>query len=140
MVSLNVEKLQHFIDAGRIDPAETITLKVLRDSGAVGRFKHGVKLLGGNTTALTAQVNIEVSQASAGAIRAIEEAGGKIVTVYHAPLALRAHLKPDKFAILPKSPTPPPKLMDYYTNDDNRGYLSQKVQLDAAKERIEAES
>ena len=46
MEPLNVAKLQFFIDMGRINANEPITLKVLKDSGIVGRIKHGVKLLG----------------------------------------------------------------------------------------------
>lgn len=56
-----------------------------------------------------------------------------MVTVYHTPLTLRALIAPEKFDVLPRTPRPPPKLMPYYTNDDNRGYLSQRVQLDLAR-------
>ena len=44
---LNLDRLQYFIDSGRIDPNETITMRVLRMSGAVsGKMLDGVKLLG----------------------------------------------------------------------------------------------
>lgn len=46
MNPLNVGKLQAYIDSGRLDASETITLKQLADCGIAGRFKHGVKLLG----------------------------------------------------------------------------------------------
>ena len=42
---INIGKLVHWIEAGRIDPTNLITMKILRDSRAVGRVKHGVKLL-----------------------------------------------------------------------------------------------
>ena len=44
-------------------------------------------------------------------------------------LALRALLKPDKFAALPRRAKPPPKLMTYYTSYDKRGFLVPAVQL-----------
>lgn len=44
---LNLDRLQYFIDSGRIDPNETITMRVLRESGAVsGKIVGGVKILG----------------------------------------------------------------------------------------------
>ena len=44
---LNLEKLQLWIDSGRIDPSSKITLKTLRESGIMGReIKNGVKILG----------------------------------------------------------------------------------------------
>jgi large subunit ribosomal protein L15 len=47
MHPLNVDRLQLFIDMGRIDPTHTITMKTLTDSGLLktSRVKHGVKLL-----------------------------------------------------------------------------------------------
>jgi len=139
MNALNLGRLQSYIDSGRLDATAPITLKELSDCGIVGRFKHGVKLLG--TGELKTAITIEVSQASQSAIAAVEAAGGSVVTVYHSPLALRALVKPEKFDLLPRNPRPPPKLMQYYTNDDNRGYLSQRVQLDMARKALsEAEA
>lgn len=43
---LGLEKLQHWIDTGRLDATQTITLKEIFDSGIVGKFKHGVALVG----------------------------------------------------------------------------------------------
>ena len=44
---LNLDRLQYFIDSGRINPNEPITMRVLRMSGAVsGKIIDGVKLLG----------------------------------------------------------------------------------------------
>ena len=43
---LNLDRLQAFADAGRIDASHVITMKELRDSGAVRRkVEHGIKLL-----------------------------------------------------------------------------------------------
>lgn len=46
MERLNLGKLQYFIDMGRINPEEKITMKALADSGIIGKIKHGVKILG----------------------------------------------------------------------------------------------
>lgn len=45
LTPLNLDKLQLWIDIGRIDPSKPIDLKVLYDSGVAQKFKHGVKLL-----------------------------------------------------------------------------------------------
>ncbi len=78
---------------------------------------------------LTSAVHLEVTEASQAAIAAIEAKGGSVVTVYNSALSLRALLKPEKFAVVPKTPAPPPKAMSYYISDANRGYLSRLVQL-----------
>lgn len=46
---LNLARLQFWIDTGRIDATQTITMKTLLDSGCVGRLRKlqaGIKLLG----------------------------------------------------------------------------------------------
>ena len=126
-----------------------IGLKQIYDSGVVGSIKHGVKLLGdkkARTLPSEAQgadedlrnptipaLNLEVSKASKSAIEAVEAAGGTITTVYHNKLALRAEIKPESFAKkarpIPRRARPTPKLMPYYTSDENRGEFSQLVQL-----------
>lgn len=42
---LNLNRLQYFIDSGRIDPSKPINMYTLYWSGAVGKIEHGVKLL-----------------------------------------------------------------------------------------------
>ena len=44
---LNLSTLQHFIDSGRVDHSQPINMRTLHTAGAVGRIKHGVKLLAG---------------------------------------------------------------------------------------------
>ena len=134
--------------------APTITMKDLYDQGIMKSIKHGVKVLGdgaeffrgvptatgAGTGAGTAgssssgeqpsftPVHIEVSQASASAIEAIEAAGSTVVCKHYNRLALRALLKPEKFDVLPRRAKPPPKLMAYYLDDAKRGEFSQLVQ------------
>lgn len=130
MQPVNLAKLQLFLDMGRIDASKPITIKELVDSGMVtcSRVKHGIKLLGKGAEHLTTPVSIEVSQASKGAIEAIEAAGGTITSVYHNRLALRALLKPHKFELIPQFARPNPKKLTYYTNYEKRGYLSPEIQ------------
>lgn len=77
---VNLDKLQLWIDQGRIDASKRITMRTLLDSGLVSGIEFGVKLLATGPTAFTAKVDIEVSQASAGAIAAVEAAGGRVVS------------------------------------------------------------
>ncbi|OMH84682.1 54S ribosomal protein L10, mitochondrial [Zancudomyces culisetae] len=128
---LNIDKLQHFIDNGRIDPKKPITLKELFDCKIV-RFSTrtmgsgcGVSLLAGGSERFKSVVDIHVTKASKAAIARIEELGGKVTCVYHNRLALKALLKPEKFIAIPKFAEPTnAKLRSWYANPENRGYLS----------------
>ena len=119
--------MEKFIEAGRLNPKETITMKHLYVSGIVGKIKFGVKLLGQGSKSFSTPINIEVSGASNSAIDAIEKCGGTITSVYYNRLGLRVLLKPEKFeglGPLPRRARPPPKLMNYYTSDEKRGEFS----------------
>ena len=107
---LNIGRAQKWIENGRLPKDTTITMKHLYDSGIVGSIKHGVKLLAKADEDLAIPVDIEVTRASKSAIRAVENAGGKIRSVYHSRLSLRALLKPEKFEGPPAAQgAPPPK-------------------------------
>lgn len=135
---VNLLTLQRAIDTGRIDAGKKITMKTLLDAGIVSRVEHGVKLLGSGADRFTARVDIEVSQASASAIAAVEKAGGRVKAVYYNKLALRAVLRPHKFPLPIKSPRPPTRLLAYYSKWENRGYLCPEVQLAEIKARLAA--
>ncbi|KAF1792681.1 Ribosomal protein L18e/L15P [Phytophthora cactorum] len=79
--------------------------KELVDPGLVtcSRVKHGIKLLGNGSQHLTAKMDIEVSQVSESAFKAVEAAGGSITSVYHNRLALRALRKRRSQAALTKA-------------------------------------
>ncbi|CEG44147.1 ribosomal protein l15 [Plasmopara halstedii] len=138
METVNLDKLQLWVDMGRIDANKKITMKSLVDSGLVtcSRVKHGIKLLGNGSQYFTTKLDIEVSQASKSAIEAVEANGGSIVSVYYNRLALRALLKPHKFETLPQSARPNPKKLTYYTNYEKRGYLSPEIQARKALAHI----
>lgn len=114
---VNVDRLMDFINAGRIDPTKTITMKTLRDCGCVrGRIVTGIKLLAGGSSKarIDRPLHIEVADASKLAVELVEKAGGTVTSLYYNRLGLRALLKPERFETIPKRASPPPKLMWKY--------------------------
>lgn len=83
-VAVNVGTIQKAIDSGKLQADGVITQDVLRKAGLCGKSKDGLRLLGNGT--LKAKITIEVSGASASALKAVEAAGGK-VNVIAAPAA-----------------------------------------------------
>ena len=73
---VNLGSLQTFVDAGKLDVSQPITVKVLRAAGLVGNAKHGVRLLAKG--ALSAKLNISVQGASKSAVEAVESIGGSV--------------------------------------------------------------
>lgn len=142
MLGVNLGTLQDFVDMGRLPTDRVLTLKDFCDAGLCtpSSIKHGVKLLAKGKERLRSPIQLEVSRSSEEAINALEKVGGEVTTVHYNKLALRALLKPDKFVRLPKFARPPPKLLPYYTDWNNRGYLSVKAQMrQLLKERPEVE-
>ncbi|OLL23101.1 54S ribosomal protein L10, mitochondrial [Neolecta irregularis DAH-3] len=127
---LNLDKLQQWIDEGRLDASKRITMKHLLKTRCVHVIKDGVKLLGAHRKRLKSKIEIHVSQASKSAIGRIEYLGGKIVCEYYNKLNLRALLKPEKFNVLPRRAMPTHKRdIEYYTNPEKRGCLVDKRHL-----------
>lgn len=93
MSPINLDRIQSWIDAGRLDPTQPITLKELARSRCLHGVKDGVKLLARNSTALTTPINIIVSRASAAAIEAVEKAGGSVTTRYYTKPAIKRVLQ-----------------------------------------------
>jgi large subunit ribosomal protein L15 len=81
---VNLGLIQKFIDAGRIDAALPITETVLVSSGVLRRSRDGIRVLAKGE--ITTKVQIEVTGASAGAVAAVEAAGGTL-TVRQAAVA-----------------------------------------------------
>jgi len=147
MSPLNVDRLQAWIDQGRLDPSKPITLKELCASRCLHGIKDGVKLLARNKDILKTPINIVVSRASAAAIEAVEAAGGTITTRYYTKPSIKrikAGLTHPFLSFL-SSPTdesaketarrfqyrlPDPagrKDIEYYRDPAHRGYLSYQV-------------
>lgn len=99
--TLNLARLQFWIDTGRIDPTQKITIKTLVESGCVGRLRKlqkGIKLLGEGHDWWKTPIDIEVSQASTAALNAIKQTGGTIKLVYYNQTGMQALLHPEKYA------------------------------------------
>ncbi|KAI3320355.1 ribosomal protein L18e/L15P [Xylariaceae sp. AK1471] len=152
MSEVNLDKLQEWIDAGRIDPTKPITPKELIQSNLVGTIKDGIKLLARGADVLKQPVDIMVSRASASAIAAVEKAGGKIVTRYYTKQAIKRlvegksvntglplpigaeHVEPVLEEVRQKGffyrlPDPTSRWdMEYYRDPAHRGYLSHTLQ------------
>ncbi|KAK2605884.1 YmL10 [Conoideocrella luteorostrata] len=89
MSEVNLDQIQEWINQGRLDPTKQITPKELIQSRLVGSVKDGIKILSRGSDSLQQPINVLVSRASAGAIAAIEAAGGKIVTRYYTKLSIQ---------------------------------------------------
>lgn len=124
-VPLNLNRLQYFIDCGRIDSCKPINMNTLWRTGAVSKVGDGVCLLATGSGMFSSKIDIEVSRASKKAIDAVESQGGKITCAYYTKLGLRVLLKPLKFdeKRMPRRAAPPKKLQKYYMDPSNRGYL-----------------
>ncbi len=74
---INLGKLEKAIEAGRLDPKQTVTGESLLSAGLVSRSQDGVKLLAQGE--IKTKLTIEVARASKAAIAAVEKAGGSVV-------------------------------------------------------------
>ncbi|KAF3402560.1 50S ribosomal protein L15 [Talaromyces pinophilus] len=90
LITVNLDKIQEWIDQGRIDPKYPITVRELFHSNCVHQFRDGIKLLGrGKEDGLKQPIHIVVSRASADAIAAIEAAGGSVTTRFYTNASIK---------------------------------------------------
>jgi large subunit ribosomal protein L15 len=75
---VNLWRIAQAIDAKKLDPAKLIDADALIAAGVVRRLKDGVRLLG--TGEVTTKLDISVYSASASARKAVEAAGGTLIT------------------------------------------------------------
>lgn len=140
---VNLDRLQHWIDTGRIDSTKPITISVLVKSGCVRSLGDGVALLAqvgtfsrhfpnppnllslqGAQHFTSKNVDVRVTRASANAIRRVEELGGKIVTSSLSPAERQYHLRPERFAIPPRPSIPMDlNVVKHYISPAKRGNL-----------------
>lgn len=122
---LSLAKLLMWVQAGRIDTSQVLTMKVLQDSHIFGNSKiqDGVKLLGRDAAMFKEHYaalglpppRLVVTDADEEGKKAIESVGGSVELRWMARLPLRAHFKPEDFHILPRSNgVPPKKLWEKY--------------------------
>jgi len=77
LAEVNLWRLQDAVDGGKLDIKGEIKGDALVAAGAIRRVKDGVRILG--TGEIKAALNLVVWSASAGAVKAIEAAGGSVV-------------------------------------------------------------
>ncbi|KAM7278019.1 hypothetical protein ACFE04_005153 [Oxalis oulophora] len=110
-------KIAVLINQGKIDSHELISMKTLKDAGAIGKqIQDGVRLMGRGAEKIEWPIHLEVSRVTVRAKAAVEAAGGSVRRVHYNELGFRALLKPEWFEkkgrLLPKPARPPPKLKD----------------------------
>ncbi len=76
LAEVNLWRLQDAVDAKKLDAKKEINAEALIAAGVIRRAKDGVRVLG--TGELKAKLNLVVWSATAGAIKAIEAAGGSV--------------------------------------------------------------
>lgn len=118
-----IHRLIQAIQLNRVNATQPITIKAIYDSGFL-KFRqkfHGIKLLAHGAEQLATlgvPLHLELSDCSAAARSAIEAAGGSVKLVWFNRVTLRAHVKPHKFDILPRSNgVPPPRYRAKYLPD-----------------------
>jgi large subunit ribosomal protein L15 len=77
--TVNLGRVQSAIDKGTLDAKKPVTVEALLAAGVIRRALDGVRLLGDGE--IKAKVAFEVTGASAGAVKAVEKAGGSVTIV-----------------------------------------------------------
>ncbi len=75
--AVRLDRVQRAIDAGKLDPKNIIDSAALVASGVIRRAKDGVRLIAGGEL-LAKKLSFKVSHVSGGALKAIENNGGKV--------------------------------------------------------------
>mgnify|MGYP006196724629 CR=1 FL=1 len=104
LAEVNLWRLQDAIDDGKLDIKGEIKGDALVAAGVIRRVKDGVRLLG--TGEIKGKLNLVVWSASAGAVKAIEAAGGTVVQERIAAEAKAAARVEKRNAAKGKAPAP----------------------------------
>lgn len=136
-----LRRLQYLIDLGRVDPSRPIDLTQLVNGRGVTiqplKHDYGVNLVDEGADIFCAKVNLEVQRVSEAAIAAVERNGGVISTSFYDPRSLEILVKPVPFFMtgkpIPKRLLPGEDLLPYYMDANNRGYLADPEQIQAAR-------
>src|SRR5690606_14691793 len=75
-VIVSLGRLQAAVDAGKLDPKETVTARTLVEAGVIRRARDGVRLLADGD--IEAKLALDVAGASKAAIAKVEKAGGSV--------------------------------------------------------------
>ena len=104
LAEVNLWRLQDAIDAKKLDIKGEIKGDALVAAGVIRRVKDGVRILG--TGEIKSKLNLVVWSASAGAVKAIEAAGGTVVQERIAAEAKAAARLEKRNAAKGKAPAP----------------------------------
>ena len=75
----NLDRIQYFIDKGRIDEKKIINIDALLEAKLIKSERDGLKILARGK--LTSKVELEVSGASETSVKLVEKAGGKVTVL-----------------------------------------------------------
>jgi large subunit ribosomal protein L15 len=92
--SVNLDRVQAAVDAGKLKAGETITDAALREAGLVRRSRDGVRILGRG--AVTSKLTFKVAGATKSAIDAVAKAGGSIETTFEKTVHMNKKGEPGK--------------------------------------------
>lgn len=76
---VNLSRVQSAIEKGTLDSKKPVTVEALLAAGVIRRVRDGVRLLGKGD--IKTKLAFEVTGASAGAVKAVEKAGGSVMIV-----------------------------------------------------------
>lgn len=120
---LNLATLRYFIEKGRLDTRFPITQRHIFESRCLRKIKRGVALYNVNDFPFPYKIDIEVAGADQSTVDMIRAVGGTVTIVYMEPVALRAHIKPWKFEVLPRIARPTLKMVHYLEKMKARGAM-----------------
>merc|ERR1719343_594844 len=119
--TLNLSKLRMFIEKGRLDTRFPITQRHLYESRCMTKINRGVSLFNVNDFPFPYKIDIEVAAADQSSIDMIKAVGGSVTVVYMEAIALRAHVKPWKYEVLPRTARPTVRMVTYMEKMKARG-------------------
>lgn len=142
-IYINLNKIIYYVNMGRLDPSKTITMKCLHEAGVFNTATFGVKILARGAENLNFPLNIQVTDASEGAIKAIKENGGNILCQYKTRLLMREAIHPEKFPFKLRDPLPASRVVRHMERIRERGaeveYRVPEWMQEELKERKEIE-
>lgn len=124
---LNLSKLRMFIEKGRLDTRYPITQRHLYESRCVPKLRRGVYLFNVNDFPFPYKIDIEVASADQSSIDMIRAVGGSVTVVYMEAVSLRAHVKPWKYEVLPRTARPTLKMVTYMEKMKARGAVARYI-------------
>ena len=119
MTPINLDRIQLWIDQGRLDPSQPVTLKELSATRCIHGVKDGIKLLARNVQDLHSAIHITVSRASSSAIAAVEACGGSVTTRYYTRPSIKRILRGQSHPTLSRLSQPPPQLESSSETEDS---------------------